>query len=200
MDTGDLTHMNAENKKIILASASPRRHELLREMGVPYEVLVTDTDETAIGKPVERVRILAERKARAAAAQLREGIVIGADTLVALDERSLGKPEDEEDAKFMIMSLSGRTHQVYTGVCLYDVAEKKVLVGADCSDVTFRRLSRQDVNDYMASGEWEGKAGSYAIQGKGSALVEKYEGSLSNIIGLPVEMLGEMLEKMGWKK
>lgn len=192
--------MNAENKKIILASASPRRHELLREMGVPYEVLVTDTDETAIGKPVERVRILAERKARAAAAQLREGIVIGADTLVALDERSLGKPEDEEDAKFMIMSLSGRTHQVYTGVCLYDVAEKKVLVGADCSDVTFRRLSRQDVNDYMASGEWEGKAGSYAIQGKGSALVEKYEGSLSNIIGLPVEMLGEMLEKMGWKK
>jgi len=192
--------MNAENKKIILASASPRRHELLKEMGVPYEVLVTDTDETAIGKPVERVRILAERKARAAAAQLSEGIVIGADTLVALDDRSLGKPEDEEDAKFMIMSLSGRTHQVYTGVCLYDVAEKKVLVGADCSDVTFKRLTREMVKDYMASGEWEGKAGSYAIQGLGANLVEKYEGSLSNIIGLPVEMLGDMLEKMGWKK
>lgn len=192
--------MNMENKKIILASASPRRHELLREMGVPYEVLVTDADESAIGKPVERVRILAERKARAAAKLLTEGIVIGADTLVSVDDRALGKPEDEEDAKFMIMSLSGRTHQVYTGVCLYDVAEKKVLVGADCSDVTFKRLSRQQINDYMASGEWEGKAGSYAIQGLGSALVEKYEGSLSNIIGLPVEMLGEMLEKMGWKK
>lgn len=192
--------MNNENKKIILASASPRRHELLKDMGVPYEVLVTDTDETAIGKPVERVRILAERKARAAAAMLTEGIVIGADTLVALDDRALGKPEDEEDAKFMIMSLSGRTHQVFTGVCLYDVAEKKVLVGADCSDVTFKRLTREMVNNYMASGEWEGKAGSYAIQGLGSELVEKYEGSLSNIIGLPVEMLGEMLEKMGWKK
>lgn len=192
--------MNNENKKIILASASPRRHELLKDMGVPYEVLVTDTDETAIGKPVERVRILAERKARAAAAMLTEGIVIGADTLVALDDRALGKPEDEEDAKFMIMSLSGRTHQVFTGVCLYDVAERKVLVGADCSDVTFKRLTREMVNNYMASGEWEGKAGSYAIQGLGSELVEKYEGSLSNIIGLPVEMLGEMLEKMGWKK
>lgn len=200
MDTGDSIDMNTENKKIILASASPRRHELLREMGVPYEVLVTDADESAIGKPVERVRILAERKARAAAKLLTEGIVIGADTLVSVDDRALGKPEDEEDAKFMIMSLSGRTHQVYTGVCLYDVAEKKVLVGADCSDVTFKRLSRQQINDYMVSGEWEGKAGSYAIQGLGSALVEKYEGSLSNIIGLPVEMLGEMLDKMGWKK
>ncbi len=185
------------NKKIILASGSPRRHELLKEMGIEYEVLVTDTDESAIGKPVERVRILAERKARAAAKLLSEGVVIGADTLVSLDDRALGKPEDAEDAKFMIMQLSGRTHQVYTGVCLYDTAEKRVHVGAACSEVTFKRLTREQVNAYIASGEWEGKAGAYAIQGLAGELVEKYEGSLTNIIGLPVEMLEKMLKEFG---
>ncbi|MDO4739039.1 MAG: Maf family protein [Eubacteriales bacterium] len=190
--------MHAQEKKLILASASPRRHELLAEMGVPYTILVTDADETVIGRPEERVRILAERKARAAAEGLQEGLVLGADTLVALDERSLGKPEDEQDARFMIMSLSGRTHQVYTGVCLYDAATKTAAVGCARSDVTFRRLSRADVDAYMASGEWEGKAGSYAIQGIGAGLVEKYEGSLSNIIGLPVELVEKMLREAGW--
>lgn len=190
--------MHAQEKKLILASASPRRHELLAEMGVPYTILVTDADETVIGRPEERVRILAERKARAAAEGLQEGLVLGADTLVALDERSLGKPEDEQDARFMIMSLSGRTHQVYTGVCLYDAATKTAAVGCARSDVTFRPLSRADVDAYMASGEWEGKAGSYAIQGIGAGLVEKYEGSLSNIIGLPVELVEKMLREAGW--
>lgn len=187
-------------KKIILASGSPRRHELLAQMGVPYETLVTDADETVIGRPVERVRILAERKARAAAKLLSEGVVIGADTLVALDDRALGKPEDAEDARFMLMQLSGRTHQVYTGVCLYDVAEKRVEAGAACSQVTFKRLSREQVNAYIESGEWEGKAGAYAIQGLAGDLIEKYEGSLTNIIGLPVELLEEMLKKVGAAK
>lgn len=185
------------NRKIILASASPRRHELLEQMGIPFETYVTDTDETVIGKTVERVRILAERKARAAAAHLSEGIVIGADTLVSLDDRALGKPEDSQDAMFMIMQLSGRTHQVYTGVCLYDVEKKCVEVGTACSNVTFRRLSREEISAYIASGEWEGKAGAYAIQGQGGSLVEKYDGSLTNIIGLPVELLEEMLKKTG---
>lgn len=200
MHGGTSEQMQPAKEKIILASASPRRRELLEQMGVPFEVLVSNADENVIGTPQERVRILAERKARSAARHVSEGLILGADTLISLDGRAIGKPADEEDARFTIMCLSGRTHSVLTGVCLLDVATGRVDVRMGESSVTFKRLTRDEINAYIATGEYEGKAGSYAIQGIGESLIEKYEGSYSNIVGLPVELVAEMLKKAGWQR
>ena len=183
-----------QSPKIILASASPRRHELLRKMGVPFAILALDTDESVSGLPQERVRVLAERKAQAVADTLDEGLVIGADTLVALGEESLGKPGDDEDARRMLRALSGKTHQVYTGVCLLDAATGKREVRVARSDITMRKLTNAEIDAYVRTGEPHGKAGAYAIQGLGGALVSGYEGSFDNIVGLPTEMLREMLD------
>ena len=179
---------------IILASASPRRHELLRKMGVPFSILALDTDETVSGLPEERVRVLAERKARAVADTLDEGLVIGADTLVALGRESLGKPEDDADARRMLRALSGKTHQVYTGVCLLDAATGRCEVRVERSDIAVRDLTDEEIDAYVRTGEPRGKAGAYAIQGLGGALIAGYEGSYDNIVGLPTEMLREMLD------
>lgn len=184
--------------RVVLASGSPRRHELLAKMGVPFTALVTDTDETADGYPQERVRVLAERKARAAAEQVDRGIVIGADTLVALQGESLGKPEDDADAKAMLKALSGKKHQVYTGVCLIDAASGRCETRVEGTDVYMRELSDKEIDQYIASGEPRGKAGAYAIQGLGGALVERYEGSYENIIGFPVALAADMLRRFGY--
>ncbi len=181
--------------RIILASASPRRHELLRRMGVPFTILALDTDETVSGLPQERVRVLAERKAQAVADTLSEGLVIGADTLVALGEESLGKPADDEDARRMLRALSGKTHQVHTGVCLLDAATGRRDVRVASSDITMRDLTDGEIDAYIRTGEPHGKAGAYAIQGLGGKLISGWEGSYDNIVGLPTEMLREMLDE-----
>lgn len=181
---------------IILASSSPRRHALLQEMGIAYTVFVTDVGETAEGLPAQQVAQLAKRKALAAAQALPEGTkaaVIGADTLVSIDNTALGKPVDRDHARKMISTLSGRTHQVFTGVCIVNTVTKEACTSIDRSDVVFKALSSAQIEEYLESGEWDGKAGAYAIQGLAGALVERYEGSLSNIIGLPVELVGRML-------
>lgn len=183
-------------EKVILASGSPRRRELLHEMGIEFEIDVSDVDETASGAPEEMVCILAERKARAVAEKREEGLIVAADTLVALDGHALGKPEDEADAKKMLLGLSGRTHDVFTGVCVMDAASGRALVAAERSGVKFRLITEEEIEAYLATGEYKDKAGSYAIQGLGGAFVEAFEGSRTNIIGLPVEKLTEMLLEM----
>ncbi len=181
---------------VILASGSPRRRELLTEMGLRFEIDVPDVDETVGGKPGEMVAVLAERKARAVAERRREGLIIAADTLVALDEKALGKPADDEEARKMLRALSGRTHDVFTGVCVLDAKTGRCMVEAVRSGVCFRELADEEIEAYVATGEPRDKAGAYAIQGGAGAFVSGYEGSRSNIIGLPVERLTEILREM----
>jgi len=182
--------------RVILASGSPRRKELLGEMGIEFEIDVPDVDETVGGAPEHMVAVLAERKARAVAERRKNGLIVAADTLVALNERALGKPCDDEEAKEMLRALSGRTHDVFTGVCVMDAATGRVLVDAVRTGVRFRKLSEAEIEAYVATGEPRDKAGAYAIQGGAGAFVDGYEGSRTNVIGLPVERLAEMLKEM----
>lgn len=173
-------------KKIILASASPRRKELLTTAGVEFEVLVSDADETIpVGTPpVDAAMLTAEKKAFAVAEKCDNCVVIGADTIVVLDGRILGKPNDEADAKAMLRFLSGREHEVITGVCLTDGVKTEKF--AQVSKVRFYELTDEEIAAYVATKEPMDKAGAYGIQGKGCVLVEGIEGDYFNIVGLPV--------------
>lgn len=173
-------------KKIILASASPRRKELLTTAGVEFEVLVSDADETVPDGtlPADAAMLTAEKKALAVAEKCGDALVIGADTIVVLDGRILGKPKDEADAEDMLRFLSGKEHKVITGVCLTDGVKTKKF--AQVSKVRFYDLTDEEIAAYIATKEPMDKAGSYGIQGKGCVLVESIEGDYFNIVGLPV--------------
>ena len=181
--------------KLILASGSPRRRELLSRMRVPFVVEVSDADEHLAGSPRDVVGVLAERKARAVAKGHADGLVLAADTLVSLDDRALGKPADADDARRTLRALSGRGHEVYTGVCLLDAATGEAKVCVEESRVHFRGLSDEEINAYVASGEPLDRAGSYAIQGGAAGFVTGYEGSYDNIVGLPTERVKELLKE-----
>jgi septum formation protein len=184
-------------KKILLASASPRRREILASLGIDFEVLAADIDESVFDHlaPPERVVALAEEKARASA--LRAGaeapaLVLGADTLVCLEGESpavLGKPADQADARSMIGLLAGRSHRVYTGVALWDRAARRMRTVLSASTVRFARMDGSEIEDYLASGDWEGAAGGYRIQGRAALYIDGIEGSWSGIVGLPIHEL-----------
>lgn len=188
---------------VILASNSPRRRELLLRICPDFTVLPADADETVEEgtSPEETVKILARRKAECVFKKALETgmvpagerlVVIGSDTVVALDGKVLGKPKDAEDAKRMLRLLSGRTHAVYTGVCLRTVRGARV--EAERSDVTFRRLSKEQIEAYVATGSPMDKAGAYGIQD--GAVVAGYTGSYTNIVGLPCERTEKMLKEI----
>ncbi len=179
-------------RRIILASGSPRRKELVERLGWAFSVHAPDVDEDCEGAPDRMVDELSEKKARAAAADFDAGIVLAADTLVALDGRALGKPADEADAHAMLRALSGRTHEVLTGVCLMDAATGMLVKRVERSRVTFRDLSDEDIDAYIATGEPMDKAGAYGIQGGARTFVSQIEGSFENVMGLPIQVLGEM--------
>lgn len=199
---------------IILASKSPRRKQLLEEAGVHFVTFTgsTEVDETLepdlLANPEEAVKKLAERKAGAVVQEVLAqnpvglGIVIGADTMVVLDGEIFGKPYSADHAREMLRKLSGRTHEVITGVSVWMMllneteengGDGNVSIGfrtfAETSYVTFKELTEDDINAYVATGETIDKAGAYGIQGKGAQLVEKYEGDYNNIVGLPVDKL-----------
>lgn len=182
------------NGKLVLASSSPRRRQILSEAGYSFIIRTTDTDESLPGGicPEEAVKLLAERKAKAVKREPGETI-IAADTVVALNGKILGKPQDEQDAFAMIRSLSGKTHEVYTGVCL--INENECIVFADKSLVEFRKLSDKEILEYIKSGEPMDKAGAYGIQGKASAFAKVTEGSFYNVVGLPMEKLDMFLRE-----
>ena len=189
--------MQIEQKKsfrLILASGSPRRRELLARMGYRFEILVPDVDEHVEGPAREVVGILSLRKARAAAAQLSDGIVIASDTLVSLNGEALGKPADAQDARRMLLELSGNTHEVFTGVALIDAASGRTLSRVVRTGVRFRDLSDEEICAYIRTGEPMDKAGAYAIQGGAHGFVEALDGSYENVIGFPVEDVRELLE------
>lgn len=178
-------------RRILLASASPRRRELLRLLAPDFDVLTPEVDELTAGEPESVVAENARRKALAGARAAPEAIVIGCDTEVVLDGSVLGKPEDEQGARERLQRLSGRAHEVLSGVAV--AAGGAVAVEVVRTTVGFRRLSAADIDAYVHSGEWIDRAGGYAVQGLGSALVERVEGDLSSVIGLPIPALSRMI-------
>ena len=168
---------------LVLASASPQRSAILAQLGIPFEVTPADIEERADGNPQAAVLGNALRKARAVAGER----VLGADTTVVLDGQALGKPVGEEQAEAFLRSLSGRAHEVLTAVALLEEGAERCDVAA--TRVTFRDLSEAEIAWYLESGEWRERAGGYAIQGRGAALVAGIEGDYSNVVGLPVTLL-----------
>jgi len=178
---------------LTLASTSPQRRAILEQLRIPFEVVAPDyvEDDPHDADPVELVRGHAEGKARSAHAEGQ--ITLGVDTTVVLDGRIYGKASDSAHATHMLEELSGRTHTVVSGVCLLGTDDD--IVAHQRTDVTFRLLSPETVSDYVASGEWEGRAGAYAVQGLGGRLVERIEGDYLNVVGLPAALLVSILER-----
>ena len=184
---------------MILASKSPRRRELLAEAGVRFEVHAYETDERRLdGEAAENlVQRLSFLKARAAETHHPGKVILGADTVVVLDDRILGKPKDMEEAKRFLRDLSGRTHVVLTGVTLID-GRGHADTWLAASHVTFKLLTDKIIDEYVCLTNPLDKAGAYGIQSHGEMLVESVDGLMSNVIGLPVEEVVERLEKIEW--
>ena len=171
---------------VVLASASPSRKMLLEKAGVEFEVIVSGVDETVPAEytPAQTVETLARRKGEAVFVLHPDRPIIAADSVVSIDGMILGKPKDDEDAKATLRRLSGRTHELITGVCL--LANGKSEVFHQVTQVTFYPLSEEEIGEYVAMGESRGRAGSYGIEGIGVVLVQSIQGDYSNIVGLPV--------------
>jgi septum formation protein len=169
---------------VVLASGSPQRKEILRKLGVEFEVVVSGVDELYGGDPEIEVLENARLKARAVA---RDGMVLACDTDVVLDGKALGKPADAAEARSYLDRMSGRAHEVLSGLVILDGEEERS--GLERTTVVFKQLSEAEKDRYVAFGEWEGRSGGYAIQTLGSTLVERLEGSVSNVVGLPVGLL-----------
>jgi len=184
--------MGSPQAGLILASTSPQRRAILEQLRIPFEVVAPRyvEDDPPDADPAELVRRHAEGKARSVHAEGR--ITLGVDTTVVLDGRVYGKAADRDEAARMLHELSGRTHTVLSGLCLLGAGDS--LVGHEVTDVTFRLLEPALVETYLASGEWEGRAGAYAIQGLGGRLVERIEGDYLNVVGLPGALLVTLLE------
>lgn len=182
----------------VLASRSPRRVELLRSIGIECVVRPADIDETPLDgeDPLAYVLRLADAKANAVGANEHE-IVIGADTTIDLDGETIGQPRDEAHASEILHRLSGRAHLVHTGVCIIYGTSGHAATQVVSSEVTFRPLTDEEIDAYLATREWEGKAGAYAIQGLGRGLVAEVLGSIPNVIGLPVDYLATALAAPG---
>jgi septum formation protein len=180
---------------LILASASPRRAELLRLLEVDFKILPSSAREVAHDhlSPLEVCQLNAHRKARAVARKIPDSLVLGADTLVFLDNEILGKPRSMKEAERMLGSLEGRTHQVVTGVCLMHLRSHRERVFAVSTDVLFHPLTKKQIRDYIKKVHTLDKAGAYAIQEGGERIISEISGSFSNVVGLPVEKLREEL-------
>ncbi len=190
--------------RLILASASPRRAEVLRNAGIPFQTLTTGVDESHGQEepPEELVRRLADAKARSAAAQLAgvgdPVIVVGADTEVVVDGLVLGKPASAEAARAMLRRLSGRTHSVITGLAAMRLPDGAERTEHETTLVTLAPLTAKEIDDYVASGEAFDKAGAYAIQGRAGRFVTRVEGCYFNVVGLPLARLYRILRELGW--
>ena len=190
----------AREHRLILASASPRRSELLRNAHTAFEVIPAHViEELSDGEsPVASARRLAREKANAIWEKHRDAYVLGADTIVVLDgAKVLGKPSGKADAEAMLRSLSGRTHEVITGVCLLTPAGHEAME-AEVTRVTMGEISEEEIRQYVATGEPMDKAGAYAIQGIASRYITRIEGDYSNVVGLPLAAVWKLLRENGW--
>ncbi|MGI6643994.1 MAG: Maf family protein [Bacillota bacterium] len=181
--------------RLILASESERRRDLLLAAGLVPEVVPSSVDETFDGDwrdPADMVVALARRKVKAVSLNYPEDYVLGADTVVSISGEILGKPRDTQEAREMLSLLQGKTHQVYTGVALYDPRTKKTIADWDCTSVTFRPMNDYEIAWYVSTREPMDKAGAYALQGIGAFFVQKIDGDYSSVIGLPLPKVYEL--------
>lgn len=188
--------------KIILASASERRQELLSRLVDDFTIIISDFDETKVqktGTVSQYVEEIAIGKAKDVLNKIQEpSIIIAADTVVALGEEILGKPKDKADAYNMLSKLSDNTHEVYTGIVLINSESGKIIKDSVKTDVVFSKLKDKQINDYIDSGDSLDKAGAYGIQGKAGIFVKKINGCYYNVVGLPLNKLNEMIENIRW--
>ena len=184
---------------LILASKSPRRKDLLEQAGIAFEVIPGDFDEYSIplDEPKAYAKVLARKKANQIAAQYPDTWIIGADTIVCIDDAVLGKPSSKQNARSMLRQLSGRTHQVVTGYALVHQSKQKRITDAVRTDVRFKALTEEEIEWYIHTSEPFDKAGGYAIQGLGTSLVKAVSGSYTNVVGLPVCEVIELLYSEG---
>lgn len=184
-------------KRFIVASASPRRREILENAGYTFEIIPSDADETLEDglSPEDAVCELSRRKALSVLRDNPDAVVFGCDTVVALDGQILGKPENDEDAKRMLRTLSGRRHTVSTGVCIAD--GNKIKTFFNTTEVEFYPLSEETVESYVGTGECSDKAGAYGIQGYGRVLVKEIKGDYFSVMGLPVSETARVLKEFG---
>ena len=182
---------------VILASASPRRSELLSLTGIPFEICTARVDEQCAEPASSAVRILSARKALAVSGKFSGRYILAADTLVELDGVTLGKPKSPEDAAVMLRSLSGNTHRVHTGITVVNPAGV-IFTDGDTSSVTFDPMTDAEIYAYIATGEPLDKAGAYAIQGRASLWISRMEGSYSSVIGLPLHLVRSLLIRAGY--
>jgi septum formation protein len=185
------------DKAVILASNSPRRREILSQVGLKFGIVPADVDETVgTGENPQAYAVrVATEKARVVAERNRAGVIIAADTIVVLDDVILGKPVDAGDAERMLSMLSGRKHQVITGLAILDAESGKMRTSTAVTSVWFRELAAAEIRRYVKTGEPLDKAGAYGIQERGALLVERIEGCYFNVVGLPVSLLAQMLRE-----
>ncbi len=192
-----MNYLNKLHPKLILASASPRRSQLLKQIGLEFEVIPSNVDESAIfmQDATEGAKLAALSKARSVVNQITEGLVIGADTVVVDAGEAIGKPKDMEDALRILTKLSGKTHEVITGVALIDVQTGREDVWAETTKVTFRELNEIEIREYVEVEKPLDKAGAYGIQERAAAFVSRVEGCYFNVVGLPLASLTEKLKR-----
>jgi len=187
-----------QSEELILASASPRRAQLLREYGYGFRVVPAPADEPDLplhsATPEQHAEALSEFKARAVAEIVPSGVILAADTIACLNGVIFGKPADEADAARIIRSIAGTRHDVITGVTLIKVDTGDRVVRHDRTAVFMRALTNEELNGYLQTGAWRGKAGAYGIQDHGDAFVDRIEGSFTNVVGLPMELVSAMLD------
>ena len=188
---------NHLREKLVLASSSPRRREILEAAGWPYEAIVAGVDESLWPNeaPAVYVQRLARSKAEAVARRLQSGLVLGADTTVVIDDQILGQPEDDRDAQRMLKLLNGRWHEVLTGVAAVRVGGRAV-VEYETTRVRFAEMSDKEIDWYISTGEARGKAGAYGIQGAAGLFIEEIQGDYFNIVGLPIRLVYELTAKV----
>ena len=186
-------------RKIILASASPRRKEILRKTGLNFSICTSDYKEdiNLSLKPRALAKFLSRKKAESVAHKYKNAIIIAADTFIVFKNRLLGKPHTDKEAEKMLNMLNGKAHSVITGFTIMDTASKKILSRSVETKVYFKKLGRKEINAYVRSKEPLDKAGAYAIQGLGSVFIERIDGDFLNVVGLPLLALTESLKKFG---
>jgi septum formation protein len=187
--------------KLILASASPRRAQVLRDAGLDFQIISSALDETPFDgeSPQDLVRRLAENKAHLVAHRaIAPALIIAADTVVAVDSRTFGKPRDASEAREMLRQLAGRTHSVHSGLAVIRLPDETLRLELETTQVSFAPLSDHEIAAYISSGEPFDKAGAYAVQGRGGRFITRIEGCYFNVVGLPLARLYGVLRKMGW--
>lgn len=189
--------------KLILASASPRRAEVLRDAGLDFRIISSALDETPLNgeSPQDLVRRLAESKAQLVGQRsIGPALIIAADTVVSADSKFFGKPRDADEGREMLRQLSGRTHKVHTGLAVLRLPDQATRVELETTEVSFAPVSEEEINAYISTGEPFDKAGAYAIQGRGGRYVTRIEGCYFNVVGLPLALLYRILKEMGWRE